>query len=194
MTGPLLFALGDKIVAFLKRREEVRRDEYADFVQPAWEQFTKVHENYVSTFRAYRDLIEVGPDFSESHPVFARIATDTRYTAHLRNSLAISAQRPNDDHFRFGEAIRRYLERAGRRHDDLIEQPQERERWPPRNIARLALSQSLLSAATRSTERPSERRDLALAAIDAATDELQQDYAFVELLYTDLRHGLLEKP
>jgi hypothetical protein len=141
MTETLLLALGDKVVAFLKRREEARRDEFTDVIKPVWEQVTKVHENYVSTFRAYRDLIEAESSFSESHLVFSRIAADTLYTAHLRTSLNISLVWPSDNFCRFCEAVHRYLERAGRRQDDLIEQPQERERWPAPNIARLALSQ-----------------------------------------------------
>jgi hypothetical protein len=40
---------------------------------------------------------------------------------------------------------------------------------------------------------PSERRDRALATIDSAMAELQADYSFVELLYSDIRIELLAK-
>ena len=53
----LFLKLIDRILDLAKRREEVDRRLYAEFVAPAFADFAVVHKNYLDSFIQYREMI-----------------------------------------------------------------------------------------------------------------------------------------
>lgn len=54
----LLLKLIDRCIDLAKRREEINRKLYEDFVQPAFDNVEAVYEDYSKSLRRYRDTIE----------------------------------------------------------------------------------------------------------------------------------------
>jgi hypothetical protein len=85
----LLLKLIDRLIDLAKRREEVNREMFVDFVQPAFETFEVVHADYIESMTRYSARLadktfKMDPD----HPVFGDIEIDSLKSEHLRTKLA----------------------------------------------------------------------------------------------------------
>jgi hypothetical protein len=111
MPVEILAVFVDRCIALLKRREEVNRALYVDFVSPLMNDFERLHENYLSTFRAYRDTVNTSVDqLTPEHPVFDQIRTDSLYSRGLREKLwQVDAANAHKGLAKLVESIRDYL-------------------------------------------------------------------------------------
>jgi hypothetical protein len=79
----------DRIIQFAKRREEVKRNQFADFVAPTMANLDAIHKDYLESFRRYTTLLadETIP-LSPAHPIFEDIRSDNLYSSGLRAKVA----------------------------------------------------------------------------------------------------------
>jgi hypothetical protein len=107
----LLLKLVDRLVALAKRKEELNRNFYSDFVKPAMDDFEKMHEKYVSSFDLYRSMLaDPKHPLDSGHPVFRSVIADSALTEHLRTKIL--ELKPLEDSEMAGDlvrAFRRYL-------------------------------------------------------------------------------------
>jgi hypothetical protein len=98
LTGlPLLI---DRLVALVKRREEVNRAIYTDFIVPIFKDFEALHNNYITTFADYREsLVNTAVPLSQGHPVFAQIRADSLFSQHLRAKFPRADVIENSDRY-----------------------------------------------------------------------------------------------
>ena len=86
----LLLKLIDKLSDLAKRKEQLSRNLFTDFVEPAMKEFDVVHKGYVSTFVEYRSLITAAKldELDEvKKRLIDKIAIDNLVTAGDRSRL-----------------------------------------------------------------------------------------------------------
>src|SRR5690242_16457465 len=94
----------DRCIDLVKRREQVNRDLFNDFVEPAFADFKAVHRDYVESFRRYRTMIsDEAIPLTRQHPIFQAIQSDNLYSQDLRNS--VYALLPSANHPILGDFI-----------------------------------------------------------------------------------------
>jgi len=69
------------------RKGELDRAYFEDFVQPVWDAFVKVHEDYKKSFREYAELL-AKPDCTKAQ-LIERVRSDSIYTEDLRGELGL---------------------------------------------------------------------------------------------------------
>lgn len=78
----------DRCIALVKRREQVNRSFYVDFVNPAFADFERVHKDYMDSFRNYREEIKTTSTYLDSdHPILDMIRRDSLFSVDLRAKL-----------------------------------------------------------------------------------------------------------
>jgi hypothetical protein len=84
----LLLALVSRLIALAKRREEVNRATFVDFVQPAFQTFETVHTDYIDSLTRYSiRLADTRLVMDLNHPVFRDIELDALKSEHLHTRL-----------------------------------------------------------------------------------------------------------
>jgi hypothetical protein len=87
----LFLKLIDRLIDLAKRRQEINKASFTDFVAPAMADLEAVQKDYLDSFRRYRDLLEDKKiPLTIDHPVLEAIRKD-RY-ADLPRLLAILAK------------------------------------------------------------------------------------------------------
>jgi hypothetical protein len=85
----LILKLIDRLIALAKKREEVNRGMFVDFVQPAFQTFETVHADYIDSMTRYMARLEDRAfKMTTDHPVFRDIEMDSLKSEHLRTKLA----------------------------------------------------------------------------------------------------------
>ena len=87
--------LVEGIIRLKDRRVDARRSYFAEFVQPIFNDFEAVHQNYLHTIDHYRTMLASKEPLTVRHPVFDKIATDSLYSRDLRAKVR-DASREND--------------------------------------------------------------------------------------------------
>jgi hypothetical protein len=107
----LFLKLIDRFIDLAKRREEVNRRFYTDFIAPAFSNFEAVHKNYIDTFLEYREMLLDGKSKLDSnHPVIELIVRDSLFSDNLRSKLTeLIRVESNPSTQRFISAISVYL-------------------------------------------------------------------------------------
>jgi hypothetical protein len=210
MNGALLqpfLNLIDRLIAMAKRREEVSRNLYADYVKPTMEDFEKVHQDYLESFKRYRTLIQdpahpLGP----GHPLMEEIRQDNLYSEALRTKLEVLYEQEFDPVIGpLIRAIRVYM-----RHFSLplLEYPALDlrpwwKRWegpPVQNIYRhrRPRTQNVRSEVSRNLQElfkdgndARKKRTQALKVLDLSVRDLQERYLGVIEAKEQLRTQLL---
>lgn len=84
----LILKLIDRLIDLSKRREEVNRRTFSDFVQPAFEIFEKVHVDYIESLTRYITMLsDKALPLNLDHPVLKDMELDSLKTTHLRAKL-----------------------------------------------------------------------------------------------------------
>jgi hypothetical protein len=85
----LLLKLIDRLIALAKKRSEINRELFNDFVQPAFQTFEIVHADYIESLTRYSArLADKTFGLNLDHPVFRDIELDSLKSEHLRTKLA----------------------------------------------------------------------------------------------------------
>jgi len=84
----LFLRLIDRFIELAKRREEVNKRFYSEFVTPAYADFEAVHKNYIETFLQYREMIlDNKLVLNNEHPVIDLVSRDSLFSDNLRYKL-----------------------------------------------------------------------------------------------------------
>lgn len=85
----ILGALIDRIIALLKRREEVKLAHLEKFIAPSVQNLEALHQEYVVRFSKYRDAVE-DTQFAldMKHPVLAMMKKDAIYARAAETKIA----------------------------------------------------------------------------------------------------------
>jgi hypothetical protein len=85
---PLLNTLLNLLFGLEKRRIERNRNFYNDFIAPVQKTFDEIHEDYLGSFRRYRESILDGTlKLTPKHPVVDMAQQDSLFSAHLRSRI-----------------------------------------------------------------------------------------------------------
>jgi hypothetical protein len=144
----LLLKLVDRLIDLAKRREEVNRAIFVNFIQPAVQTFEIVHTDYIDSLVRYKSrLADQSLAMDLNHPIFGDIELDALKTDHLRTKLRDF--RPNESQpkiQRFLTAIDSYLRgvSASAGHADLIKKLAGGDVWSlgPNDMKGLFLGRS----------------------------------------------------
>lgn len=84
----LFLKLIERLVDLAKESQRVKRSLHDDFIIPVMQQFEHVHQEYISSFQAYRELVTSNvPTFKEDNPVFSKLESDMIFTHASREKL-----------------------------------------------------------------------------------------------------------
>lgn len=84
----LLLKVIDRCIDLVKRREELNRRLYTDFVEPAFADFEALHRNYLESFARYQLMIKASDvPLNYKHPIVEALADDSLFSSHLRSKL-----------------------------------------------------------------------------------------------------------
>jgi hypothetical protein len=84
----LILRLIDRLIDLAKKREEVNRAMFVDFVQPAFQIFETVHADYIDSLTRYdARLTDKTLSMDLNHPVFRDLEMDSLKSEHLRTKL-----------------------------------------------------------------------------------------------------------
>lgn len=85
----LILSLIDRLIDLVKKRSEVNREMFTDFVQPAFQSFEVVHADYIDSLVRYRTRLgDKNFRLDLEHPVFREIELDSMKSEHLRTKLS----------------------------------------------------------------------------------------------------------
>jgi hypothetical protein len=179
----LLTKLVDRCVELVKRREELHRALFEDFVDPIQKDFEAVHNNYLETFRNYRELVKTtNHAFDDTHPVFDSIKADSLFSAGMRAQVQqLHSLKSHGLLEKFLGAISNYL---GGTLMPIITCPPNAVR------SRLATDLYFIFVKSGTIE---ERRKSAIKMLDAHVAKIQRDYA-EEITEFNTLKSLLLKP
>jgi hypothetical protein len=84
----LILTLIDRLIALVKKGEELNRKMFDDFVQPAFQSFDMVHADYIDSLTCYSARLgDTTLSMDYNHPVFRDIELDSLKSEHLRSKL-----------------------------------------------------------------------------------------------------------
>jgi len=198
----LILKLIDRCILLIKRKEEVDRGLFTDFVKPIQDDFGRVHDNYMNSFKKYRDMME-----TIEHPVpldsilFKTISEDSVFSYYDRAKLYLLKRYSN--HAVFGQyikEIRGYLILSGNSHPlhgvtkkiegdpkDILEQNLYM------NVPRFRTINQIIEAQKEQGLNKEKYRELAIREVDEIVLTLQKHYERVYQEYLNLKDKLLTK-
>lgn len=84
----LLDKLIDRCIQLIKHSQEAQQKLFDDFATPVYQTFEMVHDEYIKSFRTYRDIIKKEKDFSiVCDSLCEKIEEDILFNASLRAKL-----------------------------------------------------------------------------------------------------------
>jgi DNA-binding protein H-NS len=184
----LIVKLIEKCIQLVQQRQEANRKLYTDFVEPAISDFEKVHQNYLETFKQYREMLTSdSTPINSKHPVLQKLEQDINFSAHLRTKLTALHQFKDDPVF--GTFIMRIVQYTeGGEMSKIITLKGRRLFNTPRSATIVGLSQLF-----NSEQSEDEKRAQALALMDKVIEELQWAYGQVIEEQLKLKRQTLDK-
>jgi hypothetical protein len=106
-----------KILTYLKDGavfyKQKNKDLYNNFLEPAMNDFEKVHNNYLETFKTYLELIQNDKyELKPSHPVFEMIIRDSLFSENLRHKIYSFCDYADDRLGEFSKTILDYFQNS----------------------------------------------------------------------------------
>lgn len=194
----LVLKLIDKLIELVKRREEVDKDLFSNFLVPAMTDFEAVHKSYVDSFRKYRECVaDRNNALDRRHKVFDLIKEDMLDSIDLRGKVLALYQLEVDPVFSsFIRSIREYLDSPIDTKGYITEFVLQLIPGvgPAANAARISLCHSLIrcmSECLTANTGEDARRALALKLIDNKIEELKLKYNEVSKEFIKLKIRLL---
>lgn len=195
----IFLKLIDRCIELGKRREQVNRELFNDFVTPAFSDFEKLHENYIDSFIKYRNLLlDDRVHFDRNHPILTELENDALFSGNLRTK-AYSLKEMEDDPIigEFIKSIASYIEGVtinpliGYR-SELDASSERLERLGIANVIREGFNNGILEILHRF--RPDdENRNSALELLDEIVNKVQLSHRKVNKEYSSLKVQLLKK-
>ncbi|QIK55707.1 hypothetical protein G7051_15660 [Dysgonomonas sp. HDW5B] len=70
--------------------KNIKKDTFYNFIEPAFKDFEKVHENYLLTIRNYIEIINAN-EFKKNtkHPLLIQVQHDSLFSSHLRHQVIL---------------------------------------------------------------------------------------------------------
>lgn len=221
VTVSIIIDVVDRLIALVKRREEVSRARYDDVVKPLMADVDALHRDYLTTFRKYRDALVDGKSVDAAF--MDAIAADSLFSRDLRSRVRAAADSDGDDRLRpLKIAVLAYLQLATVNplaewdeevmyemghysyHSEAIDQVRrdavdallERtlEDWGIlfiMNASRLMLANGIASVVSRGLS-PQLTTRLVIRMIESVVIELQRRYGVITRAHTDVRKALLD--
>jgi hypothetical protein len=180
----LFLKLIDRFIDLGKRRQEINRSFFTDFVAPAMADFEAVHKDYLESFLRYRSMLEdqtipLGPE----HPVLTSIKKDNLFSEGLR--AKILGLDPFLDDPVFGDfmlKVKLYLTEATTPPVLIIPNMQSTRNSYWRTLKEIVNSK----------DSDAEKRRDALRALDNTVRWLQRYYSDVVGEYAEMKKKLLK--
>lgn len=83
-----ILPLIDRVIELVKKRGELNRELFNDFVQPGFQAFEVVHTDYIDSLTRYKArLADTHFKMDLNHPIFHDIELDSLKSSHLRTKL-----------------------------------------------------------------------------------------------------------
>lgn len=184
----LVISFVDRIIQLAKQQQETDRKLNDDFLVPIVADFEKVHQNYLDSFSSYRSEIEKhSGSFDESHPVLARMQSDSLVSQNLRAKLEALRGFRTDPLF----APITYLTQCyiGSAEAGKLETVLGNQRFnAPRRKVILGLKKTFSEKLS-----DQEKRDEAFCLIDDVIMELQQEHLMFTRASIELKRKLLDR-
>jgi hypothetical protein len=184
----LILKLLDRLIDLGKHRQEVSRASFTDFVAPAMADLETVHQDYLDSFRRYRDMLEnTTIPLTADHPVLRTIARDNLFSEGLRSKIL--ELNPITDDKVFGPFISRvkwYVSGASTPPEAV-----EYEPWDGISQVRRVRYRRTLEAILRGEGTEDAKRLQAITALDEAVHSLQLYYRDVLREFAELKKELL---
>ena len=178
----LIDKLIDRTVQLVKTDKEHRKELFERFVEPVFAQFEKVHQDYLASFKQYRDLL-AKPD-ADRATIIETICRDHLFTADQRNKLKALARGADDTALAsFVRYIHLYLTSPDF-YGTTPGDPAYREYVYPSQRWRQGLLRGLETG-------PAPTTPEVLALLDRLVRQMQEVYGFVVGSYGKLKKELL---
>lgn len=190
MIVDIIDKLIDRCIQLVRHKEEVHRRLFDDFVHPIHLDFEAVHQDYLETFRKYREMVKAPePPLNGNHPVLDALAEDAVFNARLR--MRIHGMTSSDTDPLLGDfisSISEYFFWVGEGTDDLIFEESNFGDGP--NVARQKTLESLRNIFD-SEDKTEVKRSKAIETIDEVVGILQRNYAAEVREFSNLKKALL---
>jgi len=192
MLVDLLDKLIDRGIQLVRRREEIDRHLFNEFITPAFNELDSIHADYLRTFRKYREIVKTSPQMmDEKHPLLDQIKEDGLYSLGQRRRARTLAEAPGNPELEgFVTAVREYLYTGEKGLDDI--ETNQRTRPKVRRVRRatgeLALSKIRAVAGSRSDDY--QKRQRAITILDEIIESIQDRYTLVTKEYQALKRQL----
>jgi hypothetical protein len=184
----LIGTLVDKLIQLVKQRQETNRKLHDDFLAPILADFEKLHQDYLTSFRAYRLAIESERGaFDSTHPLIAKIEQDSLYSDHLRAKLEPLREYRGDP--LFGDVLRSFAGYISGGESGRLAIVHGAS--PLSNAPRSTAITGLKEVFARETDHSTKRRE-ALAVLDRVVADLQDGYRWFNRNVATLKKGLLD--
>jgi len=182
----LVDKLLDRLIQLARYQQEVRQNLYENYVVPAYSQFELVHNNYLETFKNYRELIKSAEETTDIRSsILDKIKEDSIFTGNQRAKLSGLTCVHNDPNVgKFIGAILRYT-------TDATEELHPSDVML--NMPRLTLIEGLVGILGSPPKMNKTKKDMALELLDSKVEVLQYNYSIVTREYFQLKKDLLMK-
>ncbi len=177
----LVDKLLDRCLELARYNQEVRINLYDNYVNPTYSQFEIVHNNYLESFKNYRELIKSSDEDTDiKSSIIDKIQEDSLFTSNLRTKLFELSKLCREPVIgEFVNAILHYT-------TYVIGKNQ-----PNSNAIRFTLIDELESIFYSSTKIDEIKKDKALHVLDSKIKDLQFRYSKVTKEYLQLKKTLL---
>jgi hypothetical protein len=188
----LFLKLIDRFIDLAKRREEVNRKFYIEFIAPAFADFEAVHKNYMDTFLHYREMIlDNCLTLNEKHPVIDLISRDSLFSDNLRAKVS-DLFRLDSDKSIFDSSIQVFLLALRCYMEGAVANPLYGKRIElPTCQIRYTFRKGLTQIFKRSASQE-DKRKRAINVLDNVVADTQEAYAIVLYAHSDLKNKLLK--
>jgi hypothetical protein len=185
----LFLKLIDRLIDLVKRRQELNKASFTDFVAPAMADLEAVHKDYLDRFGRYRDLLEDKKiPLNADHPLFGTIEKDNLFSEGLRSKILELDALMDDKVFgHFMSDVKWYVSGAATPPENV-----EYEPWDGRSQMRLVGYSVTLGAILKGGGSEAVKRTLAIKALDEAVHSVQRYYSKVLEAFTELKKKLLQ--
>ncbi|MEX3984299.1 hypothetical protein AB4Y45_35670 [Paraburkholderia sp. EG287A] len=182
----LALQLVDRVIQLEKRREDVRRNRYADFVAPMMGNVDAIHKDYLDSFRKYEAMLDDSSvPLTQGHPIFSAIKSDNLYSEGLRAKVdrlePLNFYDIDTDLARFVDTVRRYLV------DTMYDEREQSSQY-----IRTPFALELMHQLEESSAPDKLRRATARLMLTQTVERLQQRYGELISLHENLKKTLLK--
>jgi len=188
----LVFSLIDRLIQLVEHHQKVQKDMFEDFVEPIFSEFEKVNNQYLESFRKYREMVRSSEKLDNSHPIFSVVEDEILMTSAQRVKLEELSRFSDDPLYgAFISSIQYYMTGNIESAEffigfDKIPDDQEVQS----NIFRSSFLQGLGEIAA-SASSESDKKQLALESLRYLISSLNKRYLKVSREYAELKKRLI---